>query len=326
MRNAQMRRRRAKPDPPVALIEEVASQSARAVVPALHRLCEQMLARFGAAVAGVIFYGSCRRSEQPKAGLVDLYVIVDRYAAVYDSYLLRWLNALLPPNVFYHESADTDGAMLRAKCAVLSLQDLELGTSQWFHSYLWGRFAQPVRLIYARDEASRDRIERALAVAVVTLIERTLPCLPERFDSAQCWHRALALSYSAELRPESPARAAELVSHELSDYRRRTAAAVAGVTGMRAAGSSDRYINRLPMRKRFSPGWEWRVRRAQGRALTLLRLMKSAFTFENGADYLAWKLEQHTGVVLALTPRQRRYPLLFGWSVLWRLLRQGSLR
>ncbi|MDN5850367.1 MAG: hypothetical protein L0H63_12155 [Nitrococcus sp.] len=326
MRYGRMRHRRARPDPPADLIEEVASQSARAVAPALHRLCEQMLARFGAAVAGVIFYGSCRRSEQPNAGLVDLYVIVDRYAAVYDSYLLRWLNALLPPNVFYHESADTDGAMLRAKCAVLSLQDLELGTSRWFHSYLWGRFAQPLRLIYARDAASRDRIERALALAVVTLIERTLPCLPERFDSAQCWQRALALSYSAELRPESPRRAAELVGHDLSDYRRRTAAALPAIPGMLAVEGTDRYINRLPIGTRSSPGWGWRVRQAQGRALSLLRLMKSAFTFENGADYLAWKIEQHTGVALALTPRQRRYPLLFGWSVLWRLLRQGSLR
>ncbi|MDN5871784.1 MAG: hypothetical protein L0H73_13815 [Nitrococcus sp.] len=324
MRYGQMRHRR--PEPPAALLEEVAAQSARGVAPALHRLSSQMLARFGAAVAGVIFYGSCRRSGQPKGGLVDLYVIVDRYAAAYDSYLLRWLNALLPPNVFYHESADADGTMLRAKCAVLSLQDLELGTAQWFHSYLWGRFAQPVRLIYARDAAARGRIERALALAVVTMIERTLPCLPERFDSAQCWQRALALSYSAELRPESPRRAAELVSHELPDYRRRTAAALPGISGMLAVEGTDRYINRLPMRKRLSPGWGWRVRRAQGRALSLLRLMKSALTFENGADYLAWKLEQHTGVAPALTPRQRRYPVLFGWSVLWRLLRQGSLR
>jgi hypothetical protein len=315
---------RATPKPPAALLDEVARQSARPVAPALHRLCERMTARFGSAVAGVIFYGSCLRSGKPTGGLVDLYVIVDRYAVVYDSYPLRWLNALLPPNVFYHESADAGGGTLRAKCAVLSLRDLELGTSRWFHSYLWGRFAQPVRLVYARDEAARDRIERALATAVVTLLKRTLPCLPQRFDSAECWQRALALSYTAELRPESPQRAAELVRHDLPDYRRRTAAA-SGVLGM-AAENGDEYINRISARARFAPSWSWRVRRGQGRVLTVLRLMKSAFTFENGVDYALWKLERHTGVALELTPRQRRYPLLFGWSALWRLLRQGTLR
>lgn len=326
MRYRPLWHRRAMSAPPLALTEEVAAQSARPVAPALHRLCERMIDRFGPAVAGVIFYGSCLRSGQPKAGLVDLYVVVDRYAAVYDGFLLRWLNALLPPNVFYHESADADGAMLRAKCAVLSLQDLELGTSQWFHSYLWGRFAQPVRLVYVRDEAARARIERALAAAVVTLLEHTLPCLPERFDSAQCWQRALTLSYAAELRPESPQRAAELVRHDLPDYLQRTAAAVPGVLSMVAADSDDRFVNRIPAQGHFLPRWGWRIRRGQGRVLTVLRLMKAALTFENGVDYVAWKLERHTGVALELTPRQRRYPLLFGWCVLWRLLRQGALR
>lgn len=325
MRDTLMTHRRAH-SPPGALVKEVALQSARPVAPALHRLCERMIDRFGPAVAGVIFYGSCLRSGQPRVGLVDLYIVVDRYAAVYDSHLLRWLNALLPPNVFYHECTDSDGATLRAKCAVLALQDLELGTSRWFHSYLWGRFAQPVRLVYARDDAARARIEYALAAAVVTLLERTLPCLPARFDSAQCWQRALALSYTAELRPELPQRAAELVRHDLPDYCRRTAAAVSAVPNMLAAENGDWYINRTPVRGRFSPAWGWRVRRGQGRLLTVLRLMKSAFTFENGVDYIAWKLERHTGVALELTPRQRRYPLLFGWRVLWRLLRQGALR
>ncbi|HET8701929.1 MAG TPA: hypothetical protein VFL97_09715 [Nitrococcus sp.] len=318
-----MRHRRADPEPPAALIAEVALQSARPVAPALHQLCKQMVARFGAGVAGVIFYGSCLRSGQATVGLVDLYIIVDGYAAAYESRLLRWLNAALPPNVFYHESADASGRMLRAKCAVLSLQDLELGTSRWFHSYLWGRFAQPVRLVYVRDEAARNRIEHALAAAVVTLLGRTLPCLPERFDSAQCWQQALALSYTAELRPESPQRAVELVCHDRADYRRRTAAAV-GIPGIAPAEHEDWYINQA--RTRFVPRWGWRVRRGQGRVLTVLRLMKAALTFENGVDYLLWKLERHTGVALELTPRQRRYPLLFGWGVLWRLLRQGSLR
>lgn len=321
-----MRHEQAKSGPPAALIEEVAAQSCRLVAPSLYGLCERMIARFGPAVAGVLFYGSCLRSGLPEEGLVDLYVVVDRYAAVYEGWLLRCLNALLPPNVFYHESTATDGGVLRAKCAVLSLSDLERGTSRWFHSYLWGRFAQPIRLVYARDTVARDRILLALAAAVVRLLESTLPCLPERFDSTECWQRALTLSYAAELRPEKPQRAAELVRHDLQDYARRTAAAVSGVAGMAVAVSGEGYVNRTAAAERFRSRWGWRVRKGLGRVLTVLRLMKSVLTFENGIDYVAWKLERHTGVVLELTPRQRRYPLLFGWRVLWRLLRQGVLR
>lgn len=325
MRYGFMQRGCANPAPPTALITEVAAQSARPVPAALHWLSERMRARFGPGVAGVILYGSCLRSEQPTAGLVDLYVVVDAYRAVYDAHLLRWLNALLPPNVFYHEFADSDGATLRAKCAVLSLEDLERGTTQWFHSYVWGRFAQPVYLVYARDATARVRIERSLAAAVMTLLECALPCLPERFDSETCWLRALALSYAAELRPESPGRAAELVHHALGDYRRRTAAAASGLSWLAAVGE-DAYINRMPPRARRSRRWAWRMRRAQGRVLSVLRLMKSMLTFDNGIDYLAWKLARHSGAALELTPLQRRYPLLFGWRVLWRLLRQGALR
>ena len=64
----------------------------------------------------------------------------------------------------------------------------------------------------------------------------------------------------------------------------------------------------------------------QGRALSILRLTKAAFTFDRGADYLAWKIEKHTGVVITVTPTLRHHPILFGPKFLWRLLRKGTVR
>jgi len=58
----------------------------------------------------------------------------------------------------------------------------------------------------------------------------------------------------------------------------------------------------------------------------VLRLAKAVFTFENGADYLAWKIERHTGVHIEVTPRLRRHPILLSPPVLWRLLRRGAVR
>ena len=71
---------------------------------------------------------------------------------------------------------------------------------------------------------------------------------------------------------------------------------------------------------------QWRLRRWQGRVLSILRLMKAAFTFRDCVDYAAWKIERHTGVAIPVTPRLRRHPIFFGFSAMWRLIRRKALR
>jgi hypothetical protein len=63
-------------------------------------------------------------------------VLVDRYRAIEPRRLLAALNKLLPPNVFYIEVPFED-RVVRAKYAVLSLNDFAAGASRWFHSYVW---------------------------------------------------------------------------------------------------------------------------------------------------------------------------------------------
>ena len=60
--------------------------------------------------------------------------------------------------------------------------------------------------------------------------------------------------------------------------------------------------------------------------LSVLRLFKALFTFEGGFDYIAWKLERHSGKVITIPPKVRKYPLLFVWGFMWRLYRDGVLR
>ena len=45
----------------------------------------------------------CLRTQQTADAVLDFYVLVRSYRSCYDRPLLRWLNALLPPNVFYIE-------------------------------------------------------------------------------------------------------------------------------------------------------------------------------------------------------------------------------
>jgi hypothetical protein len=58
----------------------------------------------------------------------------------------------------------------------------------------------------------------------------------------------------------------------------------------------------------------------------MLRLLKAAFTFDGGADYVVWKIERHRGVRLQLSPWQRRFPLLAAPGIYWQLRRRGILR
>ena len=66
--------------------------------------------------------------------------------------------------------------------------------------------------------------------------------------------------------------------------------------------------------------------RAQQCPVPVLRLAKASFTFEAGPDYVAWKIRRHTGVPVALTPWQRRHPLLAAPLLLWRLARRNAVR
>jgi len=292
-------------------------------------LRDALLQRYGGAVDAMLFYGSCLRSGDALNGLVDLYLVVDDYRNAYRKPLPALFNRLLPPNVYYLE-IEADGNRVRCKYAVISMRDLQRGTSlKWFHSYLWGRFAQPCGLLYSRDGEIGRRVQEILAQAVLTFLTRVLPALPDRLDSAAIWQQGLALSYRAELRVEKPERAVLLYESWQDHYRALTALALDelpfDVERVQDA-SRPLYQVRIAPRTRKLCRLGWLFRRIQGKFLSLFRLMKAAFTFQGGTDYLIWKLERHTGVPVEVTPNMRRHPLIYGWGLMWRLYRRGVFR
>jgi hypothetical protein len=72
--------------------------------------------------------------------------------------------------------------------------------------------------------------------------------------------------------------------------------------------------------------WTWSFRRVYGKVLSVARLIKSLLTFDGGLDYVAWKLGRHSGQSIEIPDRVRRYPLIFVWSLLWKLYRRGIIR
>jgi hypothetical protein len=313
--------------PPEALIDVIAKESARPVAPVLQALTDALLAQFGDAVSAILLYGSCLRSSNFSEGLVDLYVLVDSYANVRSSTLKEKVDAWLPPTVFAINVRAPDGSPLRAKCALISVSDFEKGTSSWFHGYLWGRFSQPSRLVFARDERVSARVHVALAHAVLKMMSEALSDQREVLDIAAVWERALTLTYRTELRPERASRPAEIVGHDPGYYASVTQASVPAIARLSPVQEQRDHYVQQPANLRATPhAVRWKRRRIAGRVLNVLRLIKSFYTFENGLDYVIWKLERHLGEPVAVTPRLRRFPLIFCWPLLWRLLKNRQLR
>jgi hypothetical protein len=270
-------------------------------------------AHYGA-VSAIVFYGSCLR-ENSADGLLDFYVLVDAYRPALGtlSALAAWL---FPPNVYYHEI--DAGRTLRAKVAVMRRDQFLRGVSaRTFSSTLSARFAQPAAIVFARDDTVRTDLIGGFCAAVTTTLRRTLPLLPEKVGARELWRRALALSFSAELRPESAQRRDALVGDALARYE----AAAMAVLGEPVGG-----LFRNPMAGTRSAHRAWALRRIQGKILNALRLIKAAFTFRGGLDYAAWKIRRHAGVEIALTARDRARPLTAGVRLFFVALRRGGVR
>jgi hypothetical protein len=290
------------------------------------RLLDQIHARYGPGLLAILIYGSYLRGKRDT--LLDFYVLLDDYRAM-SSRWQGWLARALPPNVYQiHHGSPPDEA--RAKYALLTLDRFEYAVRSDFHSYFWARFAQPCGLLYCRDEATRERVVDALCQAASTFARRVVPSLGHRFGAAQLWSEGLTLTYQCELRSEPPGHARALFDFNPDHYRDITSQLAAAELGFEAgqtgAAPEEAYLNLVSDTSRRWSTASWWLRRIQGKVLSVLRIFKSALTFDDALDYLLWKIGRHSGVYLEPSHRQRKYPLLFAWPLLWRLYRRGAFR
>lgn len=303
-----------------ALRDLVAAELQAPVAEEVRAFAADVAARYGDAAQAVLFYGSCLWSQQLDGLMLDFYLLVDRYDQAYGKRWLAAANRLIPPNVFYAER----GA-LRAKYAVLTLDDFaRLASSRTRNVSVWARFAQPSALVWARDDAARDRAIDAVAGAAPALLAAARPLLPRRLDIRDLWTRAFALTYDAELRSEKQGRGVTLYDTAPQRYAAITAPglAAAGIAADVAGGQVMFHDDAdLAAGERA-----WARRRFDGKLLSAVRLIKASLTFDGGIDYLAWKITRHSGVEIAITPWQRRHPILAGLLLLPQLKRKGAVR
>ena len=287
--------------------------------PTLAAFVAHFAACYGAHLVAVLAYGSYLRGKRDT--VLDFYILLDSYSALPS--VAGFANRLLPPNV-YHVTLGSGEARQAAKFATVTLEHFARCIATDFHCYFWARFAQPFVVLHARDEAVRVEVERLGRVAARRVLASNIASLPETFDSETAWVSAFTRSYGAELRAEDPAAAARLYGFygEALDAHLEALAPTLGLEAI------------APRQWRHTPSalaathleHEWRRRRRLGKFLSIARLFKAAFTFNDPLDYVVWKVARHSGVVEEPTALQRRHPLLFGWGVLWRLYRRGGFR
>ena len=307
----------------------IAAELARPQPEAVSRAAGHVAARHGDSVEAVLFYGSCLRTGVFEDRILDFYVLVSDYAAAYRRAWLAWANRLLPPNVFYDEVRDDDAPVLRSKYNVISSADFARRVrADCRNVSIWARFAQPAVLVRARDDTVRARLVAAVAEAVRTLLSASLPLCRAGDDAAAVWARAFDLTYSAELRAEPPGKGREIYDSARARYDRLFAAYCRerDIPTTRDADARLCLAADPSPAERRRASREWRRRRWNSKVVSLLRLVKAAFTFDGGIDYLAWKIRRHAGVEIRLTPWQRRHPLLAGLLLFLRLKRRGAFR
>lgn len=318
------------PDPRVALARLFEQEHRTKVVREAHVLADEIVRRHEGAVQAVFFYGSCLRRDYVEGGVLDFYAVVDSYAAAYPSRrLLRLSNALLPPNVYYVE-LPWKGDTLRMKYNVISRADFAHACRpESLHPIIWARFCQPAAIVHARDEAVREALAEDTAEAAVTMVSRMLALFPQAVTTDYLWQSGFATTYTTELRAETPETIRTV--YEAAPERYATVAALAvevlarrGLVQGRVDGHQLQVRMGEPARQAIVASWNRKLPIAKG--LYVFRLLKSAATFGDWLPYALWKLQRHTGVVIETTERQRRHPFIYGWPVIFRLVRGQILR
>jgi len=315
---------------PAGLITIIRQKTSMESPPAIKALTEEILARHRDAAQAILWYGSCFRTGDDSNGIVDFYLVVDKYRHAYRRHSYAFLNKLLPPNVFYLE-IPYEGGVRRCKYTVFSFKDFQQGAAmRWFRSYLWSRLAQPMGLVYARNNHVAEQVYASMAKALLTFITRVLPLMPShQFSSRELWCKGLALSYAAELRAERREKLTALFDADPGHYEELTRSAMESVPYSVEALSDNqawRYRASIPALTRIFSRVMWALRRLQGKILSILLLVKGLYTFQGGLDYVLWKIERHSGVRIHIDHRLRQIPLVGVVVLFWRLYRRGAFR
>jgi len=286
-------------------------------------MCAKIKARHPERVQAFLYYGSSLRAMNDPDKMLDFYVLVDSYWKTHKNPVRAILNALIPPAVYYLENENANGSVSTCKYSIISLRAFESkSTKRALLSVIWGRFSQPCVLLFPKTNDIKQRVQNARTSAIKHIASLTSPLVSSPVDTPTFWSRAFFESYNTELRPEkSDGRTREIVNRYQGRYE--------GLSNALFGKPNEHGEYQLPAHTKIQKfmcksSWVWR--RIIGKPMAAIRVLNSAFTFAGGADYAVHKIKSHSGVTIALSPSQRKHPVLWSPVLAWKVFKSGALK
>ena len=276
-------------------------------------------------IACVFMYGSMINPQlSTPTSFPDFYIIVDSYKTFYKSNVHTLLNKILPPNSYFLR-LDQGGQGMPSKYCVLDKQAL-FNTTHYpaiKDLFVAGRLAKRIGILYVKEQAFLsefiDNVYNAMQFNVMfALSEIKTPFTLEEFII-----HLLGLSYRAEVRTETQEKVISLYKSEEAFYKK----VYELFLQQEISKGTIKLVNNkyLTLQPYFEDNYLKNfIKHSRKRAV--YRWPKSIYTFSDYVGYLELKIERTTGEKLVLSKWDRRFPLIFGWRHLFRLLKKKAIR
>ena len=296
----------------------------------LQQAVEALAAAGGESVAAILLYGSHVQNSSPdRFSAYDFLLIADSYRSFFRSlvagghhgkpvWVLTALSHILPPNIISFDPGQVDGP--GAKAAVITPRHFRraLGPHSLDH-FLKGRVVQKLALVWSRGPEEEKVVYSALREARDGIVRWVRPFLRGDFDLERFAETLLRVSYRGEIRPESPGRVDQVFQSQ------REILMAIGEESLEAAVERGEAL-RVPGGYRWAkaPGKTSRMVYSLyfslSKARAFFRWFKYIVTFEAWVEYITRKIERRAGFVVEVTERERRWPLIFLWPKMFRVL------
>ncbi len=205
------------------------------------------------------------------------------------------------------------------KASVLSLTALQRATStERKDQFLAGRLFQDVHVVWARDDAFANAVQKAVESARLVTLDWVGPDLPTSFTAEAYLRQLFRTSFRFEVRPETGGRADALSTAQAP----RLIPIFEGVLETLAAEGRLKAVGEgvYSLAEPVSGAFRRRGFMEWSRVRATARWPKHAITFDGWLDYIVRKAERHSGETIVLGPWERRLPFIFLWPRVIRFL------
>jgi hypothetical protein len=258
-------------------------------------------ARHGAGLRSLTLFGSCLAPTTRRPGSIpDLFALVDDLDVALTQEgigpVARAAARFLPPATVALRDRGRRDAVAKLNLVEPATVERELRAPR--DLYLAGRLGKHTRTLWVRDEACARELYGLLGAAATTIVEVVLNGLGPRCALEVAVRRCVAISYAAEVRPESPAKIEALHRAFAAEYDARyrpLLVAHARARGLVVEGD-DLVDHRAPeaalvaLRDRDALLSRSRIR-------SVARWPKQAMLYRGWLPYLAGKLRRAWGLM-----------------------------